>query len=64
LFFLGLLHFFSPVQSLFGLAKISFSTFLLCLLTAAVSVGWFEFYKAKLKLGSAEKPPDHKHAFS
>ena len=45
LMFLAIIHFLPPARDLFGMSVITFTEFLLCLVTALVSVGWFEFYK-------------------
>jgi len=44
--FILMLHLVPPVRSIFGLAPVSFNSFLLCTLVALISVGWFEIYKA------------------
>jgi Ca2+-transporting ATPase len=61
--FLLLLLFVPVVQHLFGLAPISTTTFLTCLFTSLVCVGWFEGYKANLGLVRPEKLTDHEQAF-
>jgi hypothetical protein len=43
--FLAIIHFLPPARDLFGMSVITFFEFLLCLVTALLSVGWFEFYK-------------------
>ncbi|HEU4904228.1 MAG TPA: cation-translocating P-type ATPase [Flavisolibacter sp.] len=63
LLFLFILHFVPVVQQVFGLSPISLTMFLTCLLTALLSVGWFEIYKADLSLFQPQKPADQKHAF-
>jgi Ca2+-transporting ATPase len=42
---LTVIHVIPGVRSLFGMATIRFSDFVLCILVSMVSVGWFELYK-------------------
>lgn len=47
--FLAALHFIPFIRETFGLAPVSGQAFLVCCVTAFVSVAWFELYKTDLK---------------
>lgn len=61
--FLAIIHFVPYIRSLFGMRIISVTDFCISLLTALVSVIWFEFYKANLTTPVPAVRTDHKHAF-
>ena len=61
--FLLFIHFIPFFREFFGLTIISFTQFIVCALTAFVSVIWFEFYKAHLTNFFSAGYTDHKHAF-
>lgn len=46
--FLAVLHLVPPVRTIFGLATVTFTDFMLCTGVAFISVIWFEVYKTKL----------------
>jgi Ca2+-transporting ATPase len=48
LIFMAIILFIPAVRGLFGLAAISPTVFLICLVTGFVTVGWFEVYKTNL----------------
>jgi len=63
LVFLAIIHFVPAARDLFGMSVITFSEFLLCLVTALVSVGWFELYKY-FSAKSLSAQADEKHVLA
>lgn len=61
--FLACIHLVPFVREHFGMSVISINQFSICVVTAFISVGWFELYKANLRPVSLSKLSDHKHAF-
>jgi len=61
--FLACIHLIPFVREHFGMSVISINQFAISILTAFISVGWFELYKANLRPVSLSKLSDHKHAF-
>ena len=61
--FLLFIHFIPFFRVFFGLTIMSVTQFMVCALTAFVSVIWFEFYKAHLTNFFPRLYTDHKHAF-
>jgi Ca2+-transporting ATPase len=49
LLFLSALHFIPIVRDIFGLASVNGAEFMICCITAFISVAWFEIYKTDLK---------------
>lgn len=62
IFFLVLIHWVPYIRGLFGMAAISVQTFLVCIATALLSVGWFELYKTRLKSVESPHQTDYNHA--
>lgn len=58
--FLSLILFLPAARSLFGLIPLSPALLIVCTLTAAVSVLWFEIYKANLPVNTGETIPRKK----
>jgi P-type Ca2+ transporter type 2C len=63
IFFLAIIHAIPFIRQHFGMSLISAGDFSICILTALVSVGWFELYKANLPGIMPYSQTDHKHAF-
>lgn len=58
--FLVAIYFIAPVRQLFGLEMITFSEFMLCFITAFISVVWFELFKAVTRKSLQQQPADNK----
>ena len=56
--FLVIIHSLPFVRQLFGMSSLSPNQFIICIITALISVGWFEVYKISLASVSASKIAD------
>jgi len=51
------------IRDHFGMTVISMKQFIICMVTAFLSVGWFEIYKAGRHSKTLINKADHEHSF-